>query len=98
MSAEEVSEAQSPHEADGAQHAARLPAPPGGAHLRAQARGAAEPLHALAELDVLHERDLGKPGERLPAHEQRLVTRGDATQARANVHGEADQAEERRTP
>ena len=39
MRAEEVQQAQPPHQQHGAQHAARFPAPPGGEHGRAQARG-----------------------------------------------------------
>src|SRR4051812_29851311 len=60
MSAQKIQQPQPPHEHDGTQHAAALPAPAGGRDALAQTGGPRAPLHRLAEGDVLHEGDLRK--------------------------------------
>src|SRR5438876_1675288 len=93
--AERIEQPQAPHEDDGAQHAARLPAPPRGRDALAQAGRAAAALHGAAEGDVLHQRDLREAGKRVAPHEDRLIAGGNAREARAQVHGTADDLEQR---
>src|SRR6267378_2665215 len=83
--AERVKQAQAPHENDGAQHAARLPAPAGGHDAAAYTCRAAGALHGAAEGDVLHQRDLGEARERVAPHEDRLIAGRDAGEPRAQV-------------
>src|SRR5258708_17579185 len=63
--AERIEKAQPPHEKDGAQHAAGLPAPAGSADAGAQACRPAAPLHQAAEGDVFHQDDFRKSRERV---------------------------------
>src|SRR5712692_6404245 len=98
IGAEEVGEPQAPHQHHGPQHAMLLPAPPGGDDALGEAQRPAHALEALAERDVLHQRDLVKAAgrlERLALHENRLVAGGDPGQPRADVHEKADDQQER---
>src|SRR5687768_15302266 len=93
--AEKVPKAQAPHEHDGTQHAARFPAATRGAHALAQAGGPPPALHRPAEGHVLHERDRREPRKGVAANEDGLVSGGDSTEPRAQVHGESYRLERR---
>src|SRR5712671_1010062 len=93
--AERVEKAQPPHEKYRAQHAARLPTAPRGAHALAQARRPPAPLKLAAERDVFHQGDLRKSRERVAPYEDRLITGRDPGEARAQVHGRRDRLEKR---
>src|SRR5262245_34280455 len=92
----EVEEPERPHEQDRPQNALALPLPRRGAHLLAQAPHLAQALQPAAQLDVLHQRDIGKPSERLEGaapYEDRLIAGRDARQAGAPVHECGDHPE-----
>src|SRR3954463_2387146 len=88
-----VKQPQAPHEDDGAQHAALLPAPARGAYPFSHAARGPPAAHLAAEGDVLHQCDRRESGKRVAAHENRLVARGDARKARAEIHRPGDHLE-----
>src|SRR6266852_1521444 len=99
IGAEEVGEPQAPHQHHGPQHAMLLPAPPGGDDALGEAQRPAHALEALAERDILHQREFREPARRLEgfaAHENRLVAGRDPGEPRAQVHQPADDGEQRR--
>jgi hypothetical protein len=94
----EVQEAEGPHETDGPQRSLPLPLPRGGGDAQAERAHPPAALQRAAQLDVLHQRDLGVAAERLEVgapQEDGLIAGADAGGARAGVHGPGDHAEER---
>src|SRR5262249_52746900 len=99
VGAEEIGKPQAPHQHHGAQHAVRLPAPPGGDDALSEAQWPAHALEALAERDILHQRDFREPARRLEGialREDRLVAGRDPGEPRAQIHQPADDGEQRR--
>src|SRR5579885_3084474 len=85
VGAEEIAQAQLPHQPDRAPHAVPPPAAARCGDARRQAGGAAEPLEPRRQRDVLHQGDAGEAAgliERRACHEHRLVAGGDAGCAR----------------
>src|SRR4029077_18096744 len=98
IGAEEVGEAQAPHQEHGPDHAVRLPAPARGDDAFAQAHRPAHALEALAERHVLHQRDRREGAgrlERVAPHEYRLVPGRDPGEPRADVHECRNDGEQR---
>src|SRR5262245_20858595 len=98
IGAEEVGQAQAPHQKHGPDHAIGLPAPARCDDAFAQAQGPARALETLAQGDVLHQRDCGKsPGrlERVAPHENRLIPGRDPGEPRADIHECRDDGEQR---
>src|SRR5215470_190798 len=98
VGAEEIGEPQPPHQQDGREHAVVVPAPARGHDPFGETKRLAHALEALAERDVLHQRDLGEAAnllEGVAAHEDRLVAGRDPGEARAQAHEESDHQQER---
>src|SRR5262245_20427743 len=77
----EVQEAQRPHQDDGAQGALALPLPRRRGHAQAERAHPASMLEPAAQLDVLHQRDVGVAAYRVEvgtANEDGLITGADA--------------------
>src|SRR5258705_11462430 len=94
----EVQEAEDPHEPDRAQGALPLPLAGGGGDAQAERPQPPAALQPAAQLDVLHQRDLGVAADRLEigaAHEDRLIAGADAGGPGARVHEPGDHPEER---
>src|SRR5713101_2276120 len=98
IGAEEKSQPQAPHQHHGVEHAVLFPAPAGGDDALAQAQRPAHALEALAERDVLHQRDLRKAAGCLKCvapREYRLVAGRNPGEPRAQAHEPADDEQER---
>src|SRR5690606_32686240 len=83
---------------DGAQNAVLLPLACGRGDLGTTAPGTADTTGATGKLHVLHQRNRRKPTQLLkefPAHEKHLITSGNASEARSQIHHETDDAEHR---
>src|SRR5258708_5579474 len=87
--AEKRGEPQPPHQDHRVDYPILFPAPTGGGDAVTQAQRRAHALEALAERDVFHQRDCGKPPRPLggrATHQYRLIARRNPREARADVH------------
>src|SRR5207302_9808072 len=90
---EEKCQAQPPHEEDGAQHAAPLPAAPRCHRLVGKAQRPRHTLEGARQRDVLHQlerREASRALEGLAPDENGLIAGGNAGRARAQVHEKRD--------
>src|SRR5262245_50401963 len=98
IGAKEIGEPQPPHQDHCVDYPILFPAPTGGDDALAQAQRPAHALEALAERDVFHQRDCGKPARGLEGratHEHRLIAGRNPGEPRADVHEPGDDAQQR---
>ena len=94
----QIEQANRPHPQHGAHDAALAPSPCGGRDLAAQACDATGAFEAAREIEILANRHIGKAAERFEdffPHEDRLISRAGAADARAKADQRADQHAQR---